>query len=78
MRSARVGAARPAGTTPSRGNRESGRRECHNERHNVRHVGGAGMTKLYDKRLTDTIEFIETRARLPRNAAYRKDSVRWN
>ena len=33
------------------------------------------MTKLYDKRLTDTIEFIETRAKPPRNAAYREDAA---
>jgi hypothetical protein len=33
------------------------------------------MAKLYDKRLTDTIDFIETKAQLPRNAAYRKDAA---
>lgn len=33
------------------------------------------MTKQYDTRLDDTIDFIETKANLARNAAYRKDAA---
>jgi hypothetical protein len=33
------------------------------------------MTKLYDKRLTDTIDFIETRVKLPRSASHPEDAA---